>query len=115
MLAHSAGVRQLLESQAAQIVGDAVDLVLARHASGLAHGKTGPTPIRDELKKGLLAGLERAKGEVPTVSLVFKGVNYEQKQSPDFHDRVRKAVPGAVLKRLGKWHDQGQAVKQRMA
>ena len=98
-----------------QIVGDAIELVLARHASGWAHGKSGPAPKRDELKKSLLAGLERAKGEVPTVSLVFKDVTYEQTQSPDFHDRVRKAVPGAVLKRLGKWHDQGQAVKQRMA
>lgn len=113
LLAHSAGVRAMLDTQAAQIVKDAMDLIVARHQSGLAQGKQVGKIDLDALRGELLAGLERAKGEVPTVTLVFKDVTYEQTQSPVFRERLDKALPPSVRKRLGAWNVHFDAAKRR--
>lgn len=113
LLAHSKGVRALLDKQAEQIVDDAVDLILARHRSGKAHGKQSASIDAGALREGLLAGLERAKGEVPTVSLVFKDVTYEQTQNADFRARLDKALPAPVRKRLGTWNVTFDAAQRR--
>ena len=115
LLAHSTGVRAMLDTQAAQIVKDAMDLIVARHQSGRAQGKQVGKIDLESLRGELLAGLERAKGEVPTVTLVFKDVTYEQTQSPDFRARLDKALPTSVRKRLGAWNVHFDAVKQREA
>ena len=103
LLAHAIGVRALLDEQAAQIVDDAVDLIVARHESGRAQGKQVTVLDGDSLRNDLLKGLERAKGELPTLTLVFKDVTYEQTQSPIFRERLDKALPITVRKRLGAW------------
>jgi hypothetical protein len=113
LLAHSKGVRALLDKQAEQIVDDAVDLILARHESGKAHGKQPASIDYDALREGLLAGLERAKGEVPTVSLVFKDVTYEQTQNANFRARLDKALPAPVRRRLGTWNVTFDAAQRR--
>lgn len=113
LLAHSKGVRALLDKQAEQIVDDAVDLIVARHESGRAQGKQSASINYDALRAELLAGLERAKGEVPTVSLVFKDVTYEQTQNADFRTRLDKALPVPVRKRLGTWNVTFDAAQRR--
>ncbi|MDH4459321.1 MAG: hypothetical protein QE272_11510 [Nevskia sp.] len=113
LLAHATGVRAMLDEQAQRIVDDAVALIAARHESGRAIGKQVGQVDRDELRTKLLDGLERAKGEVPTVTLVFKDVTYEQTQSPVFRERVDKALPAPVRKRLGPWNAQFDAAKRR--
>jgi len=74
---------------------------------------TEPKIDLDALRGELLAGLERAKGEVPTVTLVFKDVTYEQTQSPVFRERLDKALPPSVRKRLGAWNVHFDAAKRR--
>ena len=113
LLAHSKGVRALLDKQAEQIVDDAVDLIVARHESGRAQGKQSASINYDALRVELLGGLERAKGEVPTVSLVFKDVTYEQTQNADFRTRLDKALPAPVRKRLGTWNVTFDAAQRR--
>lgn len=115
LLAHAKGVRALLDKQAAQIVNDATDLIMARHHSGRAQGKNVPEPNVEALREELLAGLERAKGEVPTLTLVFKDVTYEQTQSRLFRERLDKALPITVRKRLGAWNVHFDAAKRREA
>jgi len=114
LLAHSKGVRALLDQQANQIVDDAIDLIMARHRSGLAQGKQSASIDSDALRTELLKGLERAKGEMPTVSLIFKDVTYEQTRSDDFRKRLDKALPGPVRKRLGEWSTIFDAAKSRI-
>lgn len=115
LLAHAKGVRAMLDKQAAQIVDDAMDLISARHESGRAQGKQVAVLNHDALRTELLAGLERAKGEVPTITLVFKDVTYEQTQSPVFRERLDKALPITVRKRLGAWNVHFDAAKRRGA
>jgi hypothetical protein len=103
LLAHAVGVRAMLDKQASQIVDDAMDLIFTRHKSGQAQGKQVAELDFDSLREELLAGLERAKGEVPTLTLVFKDVTYEQTQSRIFRERLDKALPITVRKRLGAW------------
>lgn len=115
LLAHATGVRTMLDEQAAQIVKDAIDLIVARHQSGRAQGKQVADINLDGLREHLLKGLERAKGEVPTVTLVFKDVTYEQTQNPVFRERLDKALPPTVRKRLGAWNVHFDAAKRREA
>lgn len=115
LLAHAKGVRAMLDKQAHQIVDDAMELIVARHQSGRAQGKQVADFDLDALREHLLEGLERAKGEVPTVTLVFKDVTYEQTQSPVFRERLDKALRPAVRKRLGAWNEHFDAAKRREA
>ncbi len=115
LLAHAKGVRTTLDQQAKQIVDDAMDLVVARHASGHAQDKQVAKLDKESLREELLAGLERAKGEVPTLTLVFKDVTFEQTQNPLFRERVDKALPTTVRKRLGAWNPHFDAAKRREA
>ena len=103
LLSHAKGVRDMLDKQATQIVDDALDLIITRHKSGQAQGKNIPELDCDRLRKELLKGLDRAKGEIPTLTLVFKDVTYEQTQSSVFRERLDKALPITVRKRLGAW------------
>ena len=113
LLAHSTGVRALLDKQAKKIVDDALVLIVARHESGRTQGKQSAPIDYDARRAELLAGLERAKGEVPTVSLIFKDVTYEQTQNTDFRARVDKALPAPVRKRLGTWNVTFDAAQRR--
>ncbi len=114
LLAHSEAVRKLLDEKADQILDEAVDLIMAR--SQTAQTRPGEKPhtfnaeaIREELSKGL----ERAKGETPTLALVYKDVTYEQTQSADFRAKVSKALPAPVRKRLGDWTERFSAARER--
>ncbi|MDM7942578.1 MAG: hypothetical protein QUV35_08110 [Hydrogenophaga sp.] len=114
LLSHSEAVRKLLNDKAEQILDEAVDLIMAR--STMAQAKPGEKPqtlnaqaIREELSKGL----ERAKGEAPTLALVYKDVTYEQTQSADFRAKVSKALPAPVRKRLGDWTEKFSAARER--
>jgi hypothetical protein len=113
LLAHAKGVRAMLDMQAQQIVDDAMDLIIARHQSGRAQGKQVAEIDVAALRTHLRAGLERAKGELPTVTLVFKDVTYEQTQSPVFRERLDKALPSTVRKRLGAWNVHFDAAQRR--
>jgi hypothetical protein len=115
LLAHAKGVRAMLDMQAQQIVDDAMDLIIARHQSGRAQGKQVAEIDVAALRTHLRAGLERAKGELPTVTLVFKDVTYEQTQSPVFRERLDKALPSTVRKRLGAWNVHFDAAQRREA
>lgn len=104
LLEHSKGIRNLLDEQATQILDDAINLIMTRigHSADTGTGdklKIRPEQLRDELQKGI----DRAKTELPAVTLVFKDVTYEQTQNAQFRDRVRKSLPDSVRKRLGDW------------
>ena len=111
LLAHSAGVRALLDRQAQQILDEAVDLIMARSQRAPTAGSI---PIdSDAIRAELQKGLERAKGEVPSISLVFKDVTSEQTLNDDFRRKVDKALPAPARKRLGKWSEHFVAAKRR--
>jgi hypothetical protein len=104
LLAHSKGIRNLLDEQATQILDDAVSLIMTRIGRSeevVTKGKPkiNPVDLREELQKGI----DKAKAELPAVTWVFKDVTYEQTQNSDFRDLVRKALPAPVSKRLGDW------------
>lgn len=104
LIAHSKGIRNLLDKQASQILDNAVNLIMTRigrSEEGSTRGNTTikPADLREELQKGI----DRAKVELPAVTWVFKDVTYEQTQNPEFRDRVHKSLPYAVRKRLGDW------------
>ncbi len=112
LLAHSTGVRNLLDQQATQIVSDALDLIVSRHNSGIVQGKKNQKLDRDKLREELFEGLDRAKNEVPTFKLIFKDVTYEQTQSSIFRERLDKALPITVRKRLGAWDTHFDAARE---
>ena len=112
LLAHSIGVRDLLEKQATQIVNDALDLIFSRHNSGISQGKKDLALDRDKLRDELFKGLDSAKSEIPTFKLVFKDVTFEQTQSAIFRERLTKAIPITVRKRLGEWDEHFEAARE---
>ena len=105
LLEYSKGIRQLLDKQAKQILDEAVGLIMARMSHAEEAGTMGEMEIRKELQNGL----ERAKSELPSVSLIFKDVTYEQTQSAEFRNRVCEALPASVVKRLGSWDEHFKA------
>ena len=106
LLAHSEGMRKTLAQEADVIIQDAVALIAKRVASS-----ANAAPLRDvdcaKLAGELRKNLTRAEHELPTVSLVFKEVTYEQTQSADFNERLIRALPPAARKRLGEWYEKG--------
>ena len=98
-----------MDKQATQILDEAVGLIIARMSHAKVAGRMGEKEIREELQKGL----ERVKSELPSVSLIFKDVTYEQTQSTEFQNRVREALPASVAKRLGSWDEHSMVVKGR--
>jgi hypothetical protein len=106
LLAHSEGMRKTLAQEADVIIQDAVALIAKRVASSAT-----AAPLRDidcaKLADELRKNLTRAEHELPTVSLVFKEVTYEQTQSGDFNGRLIRALPPAARKRLGEWYEKG--------
>jgi uncharacterized protein YegP (UPF0339 family) len=111
LLAHSEGVRALLDRQAQQILDEAVDLIMARSQRAPTAGSA---PIdSDAIRAELQKGLERAKGDVPSISLVFKDVTSEQTLNDEFRRKVNKALTAPARKRLGKWSEHFVAAKRR--
>jgi hypothetical protein len=108
VLAHSEGLRKLIEKQANQIIDEAVDLVMERAKRSGAGKLPDPDQIREALHKGLM----KAKEDVPTIKLVFKDVTYEQTQSKDFRQRVEKSLPAPKRKQLGKWSEKFDAARE---
>lgn len=108
LLAHSDEIRKQLNKQTDQIVADAVALVAdrMRRSAGTTH-RINEQALRDELSKNLT----RVKGEAPSISLVFKDVTYEQTQTQDFRDKVNKALPSHVRRRLGPWYERFTAAR----
>lgn len=112
LMAHSAGLKMLLEQQTEQIINDAIQLIIARSTRATAGHTDGvPTVSPDELRKKLIQGMERIRGDSPEVSLVFKDITYEQTQNSDFRHKLKKALPAPVRKRLGAWTEQFEAAK----
>lgn len=109
LLAHSEEIRKQLNQQADQIVADAVSLVAERMRRSAAATRVNEQLLRDELSKNLT----RFKGEAPSISLVFKfkDVTYEQTQTPDFRDKVNRALPAHVRRRLGPWYERFTAAR----
>jgi hypothetical protein len=104
LLAHSKGIRKLLDKQATQILDDAIKLIEMRMGHSEESGAKSKIMMNTvKLRKELQNGIEKAKTELPVITLVFKDVTYEQTQDADFRDRVRKSLPDAVHKRLGDW------------
>ena len=108
LLAHSEGLRKLIDQQATEIIDEAVDLIMERsRRSGAAKQ---PDPLA--LSEALHEGLKRAKEEEPKIRLVFKDVTYEQTQSPEFRQRVEKALPPSKRKQLGNWSEHFEAARE---
>ncbi len=108
LLAHSEGLRKLIDQQATEIIDEAVDLIMERsRRSGVAKQ---PDPMA--LRKALHEGLKRAKEEAPKIRLVFKDVTYEQTQNPEFRLRVEKALPPSKRKQLGSWSEHFEAARE---
>lgn len=114
LMAHSKGIRKLLEEQSKEILDDAVDLIVARgQRFPTSVSGTAPQLKPDDVRAELQRSLERVKGDVPAISLVFKDVTFEQTQNSEFRDKVDKALPASVRKRLGKWSEHTDAAKRR--
>lgn len=108
LLAHSEGLRKLIDQQATEIIDEAVDLIMERsRRSGAAKQ---PDPLA--LSEALHEGLKRAKEEEPKIRLVFKDVTYEQTQSREFRQRVEKALPPSKRKQLGNWSEHFEAARE---
>jgi hypothetical protein len=105
--AHSKAIRVHLSEQSQKIIGEAVDLIIER----AARSSSGIKIDRVDLKKQLASGLERAREEVPEVTLNFKDVTYEQTKSADFRKKVDQAVPKSKRGQLGQWHEHFDAAK----
>ena len=108
VLAHSEGLRKLIEKQANQIIDEAVDLVMERAKRSGASKLPDPDQIRNVLHQGLM----KAKADSPTIKLVFKDVTYEQTQNQDFRKRVEKALPASKRKQLGNWSEHFDAARE---
>ncbi len=108
VLAHSEGLRKLIEQQANQIIDEAVDLVMERAKRSGAGKLPDPNQIREALHKGLM----KAKEDVPTIKLVFKDVTYEQTQSKDFRQRLENSLPATKRKQLGNWSEHFDAARE---
>jgi hypothetical protein len=113
LIAHAKGVRLRLDIEAVKIVDYALELIGLRRESGKAQGKSIGRVNEDRLRSDLMAGLQRAKSEVPTVKLIFKDVTYEQTQSEDFRGRLERALPVSVRNRLGAWNEHFDAAQRR--
>lgn len=108
VMAHSEGLRKLIEKQANQIIDEAVDLVMERAKRSGASKLPDPDQIREALHQGLM----KAKADAPTIKLVFKDVTYEQTQSKDFRQRLEKALPAPKRKQLGNWSEHFDAARE---
>ena len=113
LLAHSKGVRALLDAQSEEILDEAIDLIIARSkraptADGKAAAPIDANAIRDELQQGL----DRAKGGEPSLSLVFKDITYEQTQSADFRKKLDHSLTPSARKRIGKWTEAFDAARE---
>ena len=93
LIAHSEGIRKLLDEQTSQILDDAVELIMARQRHSVAVGSKDKVEFKPEqLRKQLQYGLDKAKSETPLVTLVYKDVTY-QTQDDEFRKKVHKALP----------------------
>ena len=103
LMAHSEGIRKLLERQAQQILDGAVSLIMQRseRASASTDGAAA-TLDADAIRAQLFKGLERAKGEAPTVSLVFKDVTYEQTPEPGVPRQGKESFARAGAQATGR-------------
>jgi len=103
--AHSQAIRDHIEGQAEKIIKEAVTVIMNR--AERTGTKLEPNLLMSELRKGL----NRAKGDSPKVTLVFKDVTYEQTKSESFREKVDKALPKHKLKQLGRWAEHFDAAK----
>lgn len=104
LIAHSEGIRKLLDEQTSQILDDAVELIMARQRHSVAVGSKDKVEFKPEqLRKQLQYGLDKAKSETPLVTLVYKDVTYQQTQDDEFRKKVHKALPPSVRRKLGNW------------
>ena len=112
LIAHSEGIRKLLDEQASQILDDAVELIMTRQSHAAAAGSKDKQELRPEqLRRKLQYWLDRAKAEPPVVTLVYKDVTYQQTQDDEFRKRVNKALPPPVRRKLGNWYEHFKAAK----
>lgn len=106
LTAHSVGMRMIIQSELEQIINDIVALILKR--AGADGAKIDQKKLRDSIK----SKTDLKDGEAPFVRCVFKDVTHEQTQDAAFRQRVDKAVPGVVRRRLGHWFDEFTAAKE---
>lgn len=109
LTAHSVGMRKIIQSELEQIIDDIVVLIIKRA------GADGAKIDREKLRDGIKSKTDLKDGEAPFVRHVFKDVTHEQTQDAAFRQRVDKAVPGAVRRRLGAWFDEFTAAKEAPA
>ncbi|WP_295401825.1 hypothetical protein [uncultured Thiocystis sp.] len=111
LFAHSEGMRKTLAEEAGAIINDAVNLIAERMARSVV-----AKPLQEDdlemIAEGLHTSLGRAESESPKVNLVFKEVTYEQTQDNAFKDKLDKALPSLVKRRLGGWYENFTAAKQ---
>lgn len=109
MNAHATGMREVIQDELEQIIEDIVSLIIHRA------GTDGAKMDRDQLRNSIKARTVFKDGDAPFVRCVFKDVTHEQTQDAAFRQRVDKAVPGSVRRRLGQWFDEFTAAKEAPA
>lgn len=114
LLAHAVGLRKLMDQQVEQVLKEATDLILARSRRGSQQqGAQAISLNAAQVRAKLQEALQRNNDEPPTVKVVLKDVTYEQTQNADFRDKVQRALPAPVRKRLGHWSEQFDAARER--
>jgi hypothetical protein len=107
MSAHAEGLRKLVEEEMDRVVEQIATLIEGRYS------QTGQAPIDAErLRHELRSQVTPVDGAEPVVRCVFKDVTHEQTQDPVFRQRVDKALPGAVKRRLGPWYHEFSAARE---
>lgn len=109
MNAHATGMREVIQTELERIIDDVATLIDRRA------GPDGAKIDRDKLRNDIKARTDFKDGDAPSVRCVFKNVTHEQTQDADFRQRVDKAVPGSVRRRLGQWFDEFTAAKEAPA
>lgn len=112
LVTHAEGVRTALEAQANRIVGEAAQLIEER----LARAQTPTTKRtfnREAFEEHLREAIGKTLSQSPEVSVVFKDVTYEQTKSEEFRQKVSRALPSVVTRRLGPWFEHFDAAHKR--
>ena len=106
LAAHAKGLRQIMQDEMVKVIEQVVKLI---HDRGNRMGANiDPERLGAELRKQAALPDD---GE-PVTRCVFKDVTHEQTRDAEFRQKVDRALPLAVKKRLGQWYDEFNAAKQ---
>lgn len=106
MEAHAAGLRQIVQAEMETVIQEIANLIVERGA------RMGSSVDREQLLISLRKQISLSDEAPPVVRCVFKDVTHEQTQDAEFKQKVDRALPAPVKKRLGDWYSEFSAAKQ---